>query len=438
MTPHEAHSPASRQPVVLPRAEHSISRQSINPNTLKVLYRLHREGFKAYLVGGGVRDLLLGRTPKDFDVGTDATPNQVRKLFRNCFLIGRRFRLAHVRFGDDVVEVATFRRQPTPDDLPENPEDHFLFAENVFGTPEEDAFRRDFTINALFYDISDFSVIDYVGGLEDLAARRLRTIGNPLVRFTEDPVRMLRALEFAARLGFSLDEETREGIYARAPLIAEAAPARIREEIMELFRHRVAGAVLRSARSMGLLPYLLAGFEGEAETFDLLDRVDARTASGAPVDEAFALASLYLARFLRACPGGDDHTVTDAVRIAGLVLAPHCGYFHIASGIRHQARELLIGCFRLRRGPGQRGERRFLQHPATPQSLELFALWTEVSGEGKDLVARWREVLRPQGERVAPKPAEEEGERRRRPRRRRRRRGGPRTGKGGPAPDPSA
>ena len=369
---------ATSDPVILPRSEHSISRKQIDENTLKVLYRLSRSGFKAYLVGGGVRDLLLQRTPKDFDVGTDATPNQVKKLFRNCFLVGRRFRLAHVRFGrDEVIEVATFRRQPTADDLPENSEDHFFFAENVFGTPEEDAFRRDFTINALFYDIATFSIIDYVGGLADLEARRLRVIGDPLVRFTEDPVRMLRALEFAARLGFTLDEATREGIYQRAPLIAEAAPARIREEVMELFRHKVAGAVLREAQAMGLLPHLLAGFEGDAETWELIERIDVRTAAGHPIDESFALAALYLFRFLRACPSEAPASMAEVVRIAGLVLAPHCNYFHVAHGIRHQARELLIGLFRLARGCGRRGERRFLHHPSAPQALELFALWGE-------------------------------------------------------------
>ncbi len=405
-------TPVSPQPTVLPRAQHPISRQLIDPSTLKVLYRLHRQGYKAYLVGGSVRDLFLGRTPKDFDVGTDATPNQVKKLFRNCFLVGRRFRLAHVRFSDQVVEVATFRRQAEPDDLPEDPEDHSFFAENIFGTPQQDAFRRDFTINALFYDIGTFSVIDYVGGLEDLASRRLRVIGNPLVRFTEDPVRMLRALEFAARLGFSLDEQTREGIYARAPLIAEAAPARIREELMELFRHRVAGAVLRSARAMGLLPYLLAGFEGDGETFSLLDHLDLRTGGGTPISEPFALAALYLSRFQKAVPA--EATVTDAVRLAGLVLAPHCNYFHVAHGIRHQARELLIGFFRIRRGRGQRGERRFLQHPQTLEALSLFSLWGEATGAGQDLAAAWQEALTGSGQKTA-SPANP-------PRRRRRRR----------------
>jgi poly(A) polymerase len=429
MKPENSASPPDL-PVILPRSEHAISRKRIDENTLKVLYRLHRNGFKAFLVGGGVRDLLLNRTPKDFDVGTDATPNQVKKLFRNCFLVGRRFRLAHVRFGgNQLVEVATFRRQPHPDDLPEDPADHFLFTENVFGTPEEDAFRRDFTINALFYDIATFSVIDYVGGLEDLAARRLRVIGPPRVRFTEDPVRMLRALEFTARLGFSLDDATREGVFECAPLIAEAAPARIREEVMELFRHRVAAPVLNSAQAMGLLPHLLAGFEGDRETFDLLEKVDERTASGVAIEESFALAALYLSRFRRACPSDGEHTVTDAVRIAGLVLAPHSNYFHVAHGIRHQARELLVGIFRLLRGPGQRGERRFLQHPATPRSLALFTLWVGVSGEGADLLDPWQKALA--------RAAEPQAAPSQKPKTRRTRRGGRRRGRGGRRPPPS-
>lgn len=416
---------STEAPVILPRSEHSISRKQIDENTLKVLYRLARSGHKAYLVGGGVRDLLLGRQPKDFDVGTDATPNQVKKLFRNCFLVGRRFRLAHVRFGaDSLVEVATFRRQARPDDMPEDPSDHFLFAENIFGTPQEDAFRRDFTINALFYDIENFTVVDYVGGLEDLKLRRLRVIGDPLVRFTEDPVRMLRALEFTARLGFSLDEAAREAIYVRAPLIAEAAPARIREELMELFRHKVAGAVLRQAQAMGLLPHLLAGYEGDDETFDLLARLDARTVAGTPVEEHFALAALFLSRFRRASPATVEMSVTDAVRIGNLILAPHCSYFHIAHGIRHLARELLVGFYRLSRGRGQRGERRFLQHPTTPQALELFSLWAEVAGEGLELATLWRNALSRSGEQLPAKP-EASGPRRSR-RRRRPRRSGPR------------
>mgnify|MGYP001136373128 CR=1 FL=1 len=409
-------SPA--EPVVVPRAEHGLSRSRIDPQTLSVLYRLHRAGFTAYLVGGGVRDLLLERTPKDFDVGTNATPQQVKRLFRNCFLVGRRFRLAHVRFGkDEVVEVATFRRQATSDDLPEDPGDHRMVAENVFGTPREDAFRRDFTINALFYDIASFSIIDHVGGLADLAARRLRVIGDPLVRFTEDPVRMLRALEFAARLGFTLDEATREGIYVRAPLIAEAAPARLREELLELFRHAVAGKVLRQAQATGLLEPLLAGYEGDASTFALLDRLDARTAAGGRIDEAVVLAALFLSRFWRQCPPGTERPVGEILELANLELDLHCGYFRIAHGIRHQARELLVGCHRLGRGRGHRGERRFLSHPSTPAALDLFELWLQAGGGDPALASAWREALR-QPDAPSPAPPPAGGRRCRRSRRR--------------------
>ena len=184
-------------PRILPRAEHTVSRRNIDPDALKVLYRLKSHGFTAYLVGGGVRDLLLGRKPKDFDIATSAHPQAVKRLFRNCFIIGRRFRLCHVRFGKKVVEVSTFRR------LAEAQQGETLIVrDNTFGTPEEDAFRRDFTVNALFYDIATFSVIDYVAGLEDLQQRLIRTIGDPATRFREDPVRMLRAVALAARLGF--------------------------------------------------------------------------------------------------------------------------------------------------------------------------------------------------------------------------------------------
>src|SRR5437762_7292618 len=203
-------------PRVVPRAEHTISRRDIDPDALKVLYRLRQSDLVAYLVGGSVRDLLLGRRPKDFDIGTSAHPSQVKKLFRNCWIIGRRFRLAHVKFGQKVIEVATFRRQvapgeevvaegvPVPD--PATAEGRQLVHhDNTFGTPEEDAFRRDFTVNALAYDISDFSIIDYVGGLADLRSGVVRSIGNPDVRLKEDPVRMLRAIALAARLDFTIE-----------------------------------------------------------------------------------------------------------------------------------------------------------------------------------------------------------------------------------------
>src|ERR1041384_823092 len=224
-------------PVVVPRAGHAISRKQIDPDALKVLYRLHQNNYVAYLVGGSVRDLLLGRRPKDFDIGTNAHPYQVKRLFRNCWIIGRRFRLAHVRFGEKTIEVATFRRQLSQAEIEaaqqeaadavaaaavegDNATDRLIHRDNTFGTPEEDAFRRDFTINALFYDIATFSIIDYVGGLQDLRDGIIRSIGEPARRFEEDPVRMFRAVAFAARLGFRLDEPVIQGIRNHASSIA--------------------------------------------------------------------------------------------------------------------------------------------------------------------------------------------------------------------------
>ena len=207
-------TPFKRKTVIVQRADHQISRQQIDPDALKVLYRLHRAGFKAYLVGGGVRDLLLGCQPKDFDVSTDARPQQIKRLFSNCFLIGRRFRLAHIRYSrDSVIETSTFRSPVQPHSDPDHPDaDLFNQDDNEFGTPAEDAVRRDFTINGLFYDIDNYSVIDHVGGLADLKKGLVRCIGDPDLRFREDPVRMLRGVRFAARLGFRVERRTWKAI----------------------------------------------------------------------------------------------------------------------------------------------------------------------------------------------------------------------------------
>ena len=239
-------------PRILPRPEHNLSRKGIDEDALKVLYRLKNHGFKAYLVGGGVRDLLLERKPKDFDIATDAHPQQVKKLFRNCFVVGRRFRLCHVRFGRKVVEVSTFRRQ-----APAEEGDTLIRRDNTFGTPEEDAFRRDFTVNALFYDIATFSVIDYVSGLEDLTNRLIRTIGDPEVRFREDPVRMLRAVALAARLGFTIHRDTLEAIRFLRGEIVKSSPARILDEIYKILRQGASRQTFQILHDTGLLAYLL-------------------------------------------------------------------------------------------------------------------------------------------------------------------------------------
>ena len=257
--------PAVLEPRIVPRAEHALSRRDIDPDALKVLYRLRQHDYVAYLVGGSVRDLLLGRRPKDFDIGTSAHPYQVKKIFRNCWIIGRRFRLAHVRFGPKkVIEVATFRRQLQPGEEvvqegvpapnPSTPEGaHLVHHDNTFGTPEEDAFRRDFTINALFYDIATFSIIDYVNGLEDLRAGIVRAIGDPDVRFQEDPVRMLRAVALTSRLDFVLDPPVADAIRACRKEVARSSPARLLEEYYKILRSGHAEKTFRALEEAGLL-----------------------------------------------------------------------------------------------------------------------------------------------------------------------------------------
>jgi tRNA nucleotidyltransferase/poly(A) polymerase len=252
------------EPRIMPRAEHPISRRDIDPDALKVLYRLRQYEYAAYLVGGSVRDLLLGRRPKDFDIGTSAHPYQVKKLFRNCWIIGRRFRLAHVKFGTKVIEVATFRRQvasgeevvadgvPAPD--PSTPEgEHLIHHDNTFGTPEEDAFRRDFTINALAYDIATFSIIDYVGGLDDLQAGIVRSIGDPGVRLREDPVRMIRAIALAARLDFTIEPKLLASIRTHRREIAKTSLPRLLEEYYKILRAGSSEKAFRSLAEVGLL-----------------------------------------------------------------------------------------------------------------------------------------------------------------------------------------
>ena len=224
----------------IPRDQHNVSRSMISEPAKKVLNRLNKAGYEAYLVGGGVRDILLGEQPKDFDIATDATPEEVHELFRNSRLIGRRFRIVHVLFGREVIEVTTFRGNANTDDSDEDDdrrtnEHGLLLRDNVYGNQEEDALRRDFTVNALYYCIRDFTVIDYAGGMDDLEKRQLRLIGDPETRYREDPVRMLRAVRFAAKLGFTIEPVTEAPIRALAPLLTHIPPARLFEEVLKLF-----------------------------------------------------------------------------------------------------------------------------------------------------------------------------------------------------------
>ena len=252
-------------PRILSRQEHPISRKTIDPDALKVLYRLHQHGFIAYLVGGCVRDLLLGKTPKDFDVATDAHPRQIREIFRNSRLIGHRFRLAHVYFSaGKYIEVSTFRRHSEFEE--EDPEAH-PHSDNTFGTPAEDAMRRDITINGIFYDIADFSLVDYVGGLEDLSNGVVRSIGDPDEKFVQDPVRMIRVIRHAARTGFRIEEKTYRALITHVENLRLCSPARVRDEFLRELREGSAKESMRLMIETGMLfvlfPSFLVPFEDE-------------------------------------------------------------------------------------------------------------------------------------------------------------------------------
>ncbi len=444
-------------PRILSRAEHTVSRKNIDPDAVRVLYRLYHSGFIAYLVGGGVRDLLLARRPKDFDISTSAHPHQVKKLFRNCFGVGRRFRLCHVRFGKKVIEVSTFRRKAEPAEG-----DTLIRHDNTFGTAEEDAFRRDFTVNALFYDIGTFSVIDYVGGLEDLRGRIIRTIGDPDVRFREDPVRMLRAVALAARLGFTIEGASLEAIRALRGEIVKSSPARILEEVYKILRQGAARETFQSLHAVGLLSYLLPeadqalSRDGEALLASLA-RLDQHRQGGLTPVEAFTNPLLMgsvlvpLGVPLRRPSGaskprpdpleaealaGDEPLPADdlAAEIEGLgeidesasagPVAPLSLPF--ARRDLDRLRLILIAQRRLREIQRSVHGRRLL---ASRHYFAEALLWTEIHGgeEGRALGVRWRNAevesdASAQPPEAAVQPQVDAGQERPRRRRRRRRR----------------
>lgn len=293
---------------IIPRSAHQLSRKHISRNALNVLYRLHENGFEAYLVGGGVRDTLLGLKPKDFDVATNALPEQVYQLFRNCRLIGRRFRLAHVFFGKEIIEVATFRANSTQTSDDENAEDNndlmhsqngMIMRDNVYGSLVEDAWRRDFTVNALYYSIGDFSIIDHTNGMPDLEQKLLRIIGDPLTRYREDPVRMIRAVRLASKLGFTVEANTSAPLYSHSHLLQQVPPARLFEEVLKLFLSGYGLITFEQLTHYGLFNALFplsANFLTQPIPHKLillaLRNTDKRIQEDKPVTPAFLLAIL--------------------------------------------------------------------------------------------------------------------------------------------------
>ena len=408
-------------PHLVPREQHPISRRNISPNALRVLYRLREAGFGAFLVGGAVRDLLVGRQPKDFDVATSATPEQVRALFRNCRLIGRRFRLAHVVFGREIIEVATFRSNA--DDGSGDREQHEggrLLRDNVYGTIEEDAIRRDFTANALYYAIEDFSVRDYTGGFADVQARRLRLIGDPETRYREDPVRMLRAVRLAAKLGFGIDEATAAPLPQLAPLLREAAPARLFEECLKLFlsghavesflgleRHGLlpvllpeTAAALQSNRSGALRRMLLEGLRG----------TDARVANDEPVSPAFLFALLLWPAYCRALmqlQAQGMHAAEAQRRAADRVTVHQLERIALPRRFSLPMQEIWLLQPRFAQRQRKRVHR-LMAHPRFRAAWDFLQLRRFASDEHAEDIAFWSEVIGQAHEPVADATAEGE------------------------------
>lgn len=424
---------------VIPRDQHTISRKDISPNALRVLYRLRESGFGAYLVGGAVRDLLVGGHPKDFDVATSATPEEVKALFRNCRLIGRRFRLAHVVFGREIIEVATFRANIDDGSGDRELDNGRLVRDNVYGTIEDDAIRRDFTCNALYYAIEDFSVRDYCGGFEDVQARLMKLIGDPELRYQEDPVRMLRAVRLAAKLNFDIEAGTAEPIPRLAGLLSEAAPARLFEEILKLFlsghgvasfegleRYGLLGALfpesaaaLKSNRSGALRAMVLEG----------LRNTDARVANDEPVSPAFLFALLLWPAFCRTLMGLQAQGVQpeDAQRRAADRVTLH-QLERVALPRRFSLPMQEIWLLQTRFSSRQRKRVcRTLSHPRFRAAFDFLVLRQFASADHAADVEFWREAQKSSGQELvdaietaqADHAGEEDAPRKRRRRRRR-------------------
>jgi poly(A) polymerase len=450
------------QPLIIPRKGHSISRKQVNPNALRTLYRLRDYGFIAYLVGGCVRDLLLKRTPTDFDIATNATPGQIKRLFRNCRLIGRRFRLAHLHFKDEILEVSTFRAAAPADDVDTDTEgtgygkkpprhlvdteetghnkrpprhltddDGMVLRDNVFGTPEEDALRRDFTINALAYNIADFSIIDYSTGLSDLKERIIRPIGDPFVRFTEDPVRMLRAVRFAASHDFAIEPATWEILCALSSTIPRAAPARLYEEMLKLFMLGSARPVLSLMDDSGLLAALFPRFSqwlhGNSQHLILLhtnlECLDQLYRSGTPPSPALFLAALF-------GPSLEEETVLrhrggiprqQALDIAcAIFMEEFCKTVTIPARVGDRLRRILAFQPSLHRMPPRRPAS-MAGRPEFADALAYLRLSGETKGDNRTALEWWDAFLSDAPSVVCSEPSNTEAPPKRRRKRRRRR-----------------
>ncbi|WP_426578540.1 polynucleotide adenylyltransferase PcnB [Xenorhabdus stockiae] len=403
--------PSDSPITVIPREQHSISRKDISDNALKVLYRLNKSGFEAYLVGGGVRDLLLHKKPKDFDIATNATPEQVRKLFRNCRLVGRRFRLAHIMFGPDVIEVATFRGPHEQIESNDRNQSHkaqsgMLLRDNIFGSVEEDAARRDFTINSLYYGIEDFALRDYVGGMADLEKGIIRLIGDPETRYREDPVRMLRAVRFASKLNMTIEKNTAEPIPRLAFLLRDIPSARLFEESLKLLQsgHGYSTYKILCEYQLfePLFPLIQRGFtqSGDSPMEKLLEQVlkntDYRLQNDQRVNPAFLFAAILWYPLIEHAEkltqeGGLQYY--DAFALAmNDILDEQCRSIAIPKRHTTTMRDIWLLQLRLPRRQGKRANK-LMEHPKFRAAYDLLELRASIEPrhELKELVHWWTE-----------------------------------------------
>jgi poly(A) polymerase len=384
-------------PLIIPRDQHPISRKMMSEEVLKVLYRLKSQGHVAYLCGGGVRDLLLSIRPKDFDVATDAHPGRLRKIFRNARLVGKRFRLAHMVFKDGkIVEVSTFRKKP---DLQEIFDESLLIKrDNTFGTPAQDALRRDFTINALYYNIADFSVIDYVGGTKDLKEQVIRSVGDPFLRFQEDPVRICRGIRFSAHLRFQIEENTWQAMFEHGPKVATCAPPRIQEELLRLLRGRAVAQgfnLLHKARALeSMLPelnYLERKKDEPVLFWALLEALDELRDSVQPCEDALLWSVIFLDPLLQNL--GNLPLNQNGVEKSHDYLAIPWVRLNIPNAVRRQAFHVLLD---VRTILSIREEKelikkksRILSRPDFTQTIKLLKIYVRACGMDTSLVDLW-------------------------------------------------
>ncbi len=386
-------------PLILPRNSHNISRKLIDPNALKIMYRLNSKGFMAYLVGGCVRDILLNQRPKDFDICTNARPSQLKKIFRNCRLIGRRFRLAHIIFkGNNIIEVSTFRREP--ENMPETLDRRKLaiHSNSCYGVPEEDAKRRDFTINALFYNLKDYSIIDYVGGIKDLQNKVIRIIGDPEKRFYEDPVRMMRGIEFAARLGFTLEDRTLEGIIKCKGEMRYAAPERVKEEMLEILKRGHGLACFVYFFDTGLFSFIFPFFQpwSDHQTSTLLailKRMDNSLTPRFTPSDHLCFATLFWPFISEKLKHMNISTLNDIDIILSELVDPFSHYFHLKIHTRHLIKEIYRTIWRMHRGIGYKGEGRLVRKEFFYDALTLFCWLGECGQIDQKIVEDWKKKV---------------------------------------------